>query len=216
MPKWFLLYDSEPLPGADNMARDEYLYNLCHQEKFGFLRIYSCSAPTFSIGASQKTSRAINLPYLEQHNLAFVRRITGGKTVLHDNEVTYAVISSEDIFFKDNDLYNSYMLIAGFLMKVLESIGIKAQLSGSSSYALARSNQPCFSFPTANEIEIKGKKIIGSAQKRDKYALLQHGSIPLSMNFNMYAQGTLSTAAFLQKKNDHDPARNNLYGPRTG
>jgi len=200
MPEWFLLYDSEPLPGAVNMARDEYLFNLCHQEKIGFLRIYSWLTPTFSIGASQKTSRAINLSYLEQNNLSFVRRITGGKTVLHDHEVTYAVISSEDIFFKDKDLYNSYMLIAGFLMNVLQSIGVEAQFSTSSSSALARSDQPCFSFPTTNEIEIKGKKIIGSAQKRDKYALLQHGSIPLSMDFDMYAQGTQAKAAFLQNK----------------
>lgn len=200
MPRWFLLYDSEPLPGAENMARDEHLFNLCHDQKVGFLRIYSWLTPTFSIGASQKTSRAIYLPYLEQQRLTFVRRITGGKTVLHDHEVTYAVISSEDLFFKDNDLTKSYMLIAKFLVKMLEGIGIHAQLSSGSSASLARSNQPCFSFPTTHEIEIKGKKIIGSAQKRDKRALLQHGSIPLTMNFDMYAQGTLSNVDLLRKK----------------
>jgi lipoate-protein ligase A len=53
MSTWFLLHDKKPLPAAQNMARDEYLFNLCHQKKLGFFRLYSWEKPTFSFGVSQ-------------------------------------------------------------------------------------------------------------------------------------------------------------------
>ena len=57
---------------------------------------------------------------------------------------------------------------------------------------------PVFHFPL-HEIEIKGKKIVGSAQKRDNTALLQHGSIPLTMNYERYAEGTYSRAGIIAR-----------------
>nr|NIM15982.1 hypothetical protein [Candidatus Aminicenantes bacterium]NIM82760.1 hypothetical protein [Candidatus Aminicenantes bacterium]NIN22133.1 hypothetical protein [Candidatus Aminicenantes bacterium]NIN45896.1 hypothetical protein [Candidatus Aminicenantes bacterium]NIN88729.1 hypothetical protein [Candidatus Aminicenantes bacterium] len=127
------------------------------------------------------------------------RRITGGKTVLHHHEITYAVISSEDIFYKDNDLYRSYMLISTMLVNAFHALGLDACLSKGSPSHLAKSNNPCFSFPTPNELEINGKKIVGSAQKRDNQALLQHGSIPISMDYELYAAGTHSRAAVIKR-----------------
>ncbi|MCX6555438.1 MAG: hypothetical protein NTZ12_10605, partial [Candidatus Aminicenantes bacterium] len=75
------------------------------------------------------------------------------------------------------------------LVQALRSLGVEAVLSPGGPSELSRSHNPCFSFPTPNEIEVNGKKIIGSAQKRDKQALLQHGSIPLTMNYERYASG---------------------------
>ncbi len=92
-------------------------------------------------------------------------------------------------FFKEHDLHQSYLLISRVLVQALRSLGVEAALSHGSPSELSRSHNPCFSFPTPNEIEVKGKKIIGSAQKRDKQALLQHGSIPLTMNYDLYAAG---------------------------
>ena len=172
------------------MAVDEHLFNICHKEKRGFFRIYSWDKPSFSIGVSQKVSKAVDHNYIIDNGFGFVRRITGGKTVLHDDEITYSVISSEEKFFKDNDLYKSYSLIAEIILKTLIRSGIKAELSNGSPSLLSRSSDPCFSFPTPNEIEVNGKKIVGSAQKRDKTALLQHGSMPLSMNYKIYSEGT--------------------------
>ena len=91
------------------------------------------------------------------------------------------------------------MLISRIFVHAFNTIGIKATLSKSSSSKLARSSNPCFSFPTPNEIEINGKKIVGSAQKRDKNALLQHGSIPVSMDYNLYAGGSNSNAELIKK-----------------
>jgi lipoyl(octanoyl) transferase len=203
LANWFLILDNAPLPAAENMARDEYLFNLCHEKKVGFFRLYSWDSPTFSYGVSQKISKAVNRAYINQQHgaLSYVRRITGGKTVLHDDEITYAVISSEDIFYRDNDLYRSYMLISTILVNAFHSIGIDAYLSQGTArhQELSKSNNPCFSFPTPNELEIAGKKIVGSAQKRDKQALLQHGSIPVSMDYEKYAAGTGSRAAIIKR-----------------
>jgi lipoate-protein ligase A len=188
-PSWFLLLETEPRQAAENMARDEYLFRLCHESKRGFFRIYGWERPTFSTGVSQKADKALNLDFIKANGCDYVRRITGGKTVLHDNEITYAVASSEDLFFKEHDLHQSYLLISRVLVRALQSLGVEATLSQGSPSELSRSHNPCFSFPTPNEIEVNGKKIIGSAQKRDKQALLQHGSIPLTMNYNLYASG---------------------------
>jgi lipoyl(octanoyl) transferase len=199
MSTWYLILDQKPLPAAENMARDEYLFNLCHQKKVGFFRLYGWDNPTYSFGVSQKVTRAIDVDYVTANQLSYVRRVTGGKTVLHDDEITYAVISSEDIFYRDNDLYRSYMLISTVLVNAFHALGLDAYLSKGSPSHLSRSSNPCFSFPTPNELEIGGKKIVGSAQKRDNQALLQHGSIPVSMDYERYAGGTRSRPAIIQR-----------------
>jgi lipoate-protein ligase A len=181
------------------MARDEYLFLRCHEKKMGFFRLYTWENPTFSFGVSQKISKAVNVDFVSTNNYSYVRRITGGKTVLHNDEITYAVVSSEDIFYKDHDLFKSYMLISQVLVNAFQRMGVAAYLSAGSSPLLSKSNNPCFSFPTPNELEIAGKKIVGSAQKRNNQALLQHGSIPLSMDYELYAQGTHSHADILRE-----------------
>lgn len=199
MSNWYFIEDKKPLSPSLNMAIDEHLFNVCHRERSGFFRIYSWRKPSFSIGVSQKVSKSVDLDYINRNKFGFVRRITGGKTVLHNDEITYSVISSEEKFFKDNDLYKSYSLIADIILSTLHRSAIKAELSEGSGSLLSKSNNPCFSFPTTNEIEVGGKKIVGSAQKRDKIALLQHGSIPISMNYSIYSGGTgFSERAIMQ------------------
>jgi lipoate-protein ligase A len=200
MGQWFLLLEKEPLGAAENMARDEYLFRHCHTHKAGFFRLYSWEQPTFSIGVSQKIDKVLNLDYIEEHGCAYVRRITGGKTVLHLDEITYAVVSSEDTFYIEHDLYRSYKLISQILVTAFQRLGVAAALSPGSSAALSRSSNPCFSFPTPNEIEIDGKKIVGSAQKRDNRALLQHGSIPVSMDYHLYAEGSRSRPDIIKRR----------------
>lgn len=188
MATWYLLDESAPFSAHENMARDEYLFSLCHREKCGFLRFYQWLVPTFSLGVSQPVAKAVDLEELKRSECSWVRRVTGGKTVLHHRELTYAVVSSEEIFFEDNDLLQSYKLISTALVNGFQKLGINAYLSKGSPSILSKSNNPCFSFPTPNELEVDGKKIVGSAQKRDNKALLQHGSIPLSMDYDLYAR----------------------------
>ena len=181
------------------MARDEYLFNLCREKKIGFLRLYTWENPSFSFGVSQEIAKAIDVDFINSNNYSYVRRITGGKAVLHNDEITYAVISSEDIFYKENDLYQSYRLISKVLVNAFEAIGINASLSKGSHSQFSKSSSPCFSFPTPNEIAIGGKKIVGSAQKRNNKALLQHGSIPISVDYQLYASGTGSRADIIKQ-----------------
>lgn len=199
MSPWFLLAEAAPRPTAENMAIDEFLLEYCREHTCGFFRLYSWDIPSFSFGVSQKISRAVQVPFIEQGGYRYVRRITGGKTVLHDDEITYAVVSSEEIFYGDHDLHQSYLLISKVLVDALQRIGVAAYLSSGSPSELSRSSNPCFSFPTRNEIEVGGKKIVGSAQKRDKFALLQHGSIPLRMNYELYAAGSGFSASALSE-----------------
>lgn len=182
------------------MARDEYLFNLCHQKKIGILRIYFWIKPTFSIGKSQKIKKVLNVEYVKKKKFAFVRRPTGGKTVFHNDEITYSVVSSDDTFYKNNDLFKSYALICEILVEALNRVGIPAYLSSGNSAKYSRTNHPCFSFTVRHEIEVDKRKIIGSAQKRDKNALLQHGSIPISMDYSIYAQGTFSNPDLVKNR----------------
>ncbi|MBN2346715.1 MAG: lipoate--protein ligase family protein [Candidatus Aminicenantes bacterium] len=199
MPSWFLLCEPGPFPAAENMARDEHLFHRCHEAKGGYLRLYAWERPTFSIGVSQKASRVLDLDFIRASGCEYVRRVTGGKAVLHHREITYAVASSEDLFFRQHDLHRSYMLISRVLVQAIRSLGVDAELSKGSSSELSRSHNPCFSFPTPHEVEVGNRKIVGSAQKRDHQALLQHGSIPLAMDYDLYAAGARFPAQALRR-----------------
>lgn len=195
MKPWFLIYESGPGTAAYNMAVDEFLFQFCRAGQDSFLRLYSWEKPTFSIGASQKIERAVNIEEVVARDCAYVRRPTGGKTVLHDQEITYAVATAAPHFINESDLFHSYRDLSMILSSALAAVGVQATLAESASAAQVRSNLPCFSFPTSHELEVNGKKIIGSAQKRDQFALLQHGSLPLTMDFELYAAGTAFNSA---------------------
>jgi len=199
MTPWYLVDGEPPGTPAHNMAVDEALFQFCHRTQASFLRLYAWDRPSFSFGASQRVERAIDRHYIAANGGAWVRRITGGKTVLHHREVTYAVVSSADVFFRDHDLLESYLLISQVLVKALRSLDLPAELSTGSPAELSRSANPCFSFPTRHEIEVGGRKMIGSAQKRDRQALLQHGSIPLAMDYDLYAGGSRFPAERLKQ-----------------
>jgi len=104
--------------------------------------------------------------------------MTGGKLVLHHREVTYAVASSEASIFTET-LRDSYRLISRALLVGLSAMGLSARLSETSPPAYVKGAMPCFAFAARDEIEIDGRKIVGSAQKRTGGIFLQHGSIPL-------------------------------------
>ncbi|HDJ23800.1 MAG TPA: lipoate--protein ligase family protein [Candidatus Aminicenantes bacterium] len=187
---WYLLVDRTPKKGSWNMAVDEYLFQQVKREPLTFLRFYAWIRPTASLGFYQKTGRVINLEACRENQVDVVRRLTGGKLVLHHEEVTYSVASSETDVFSAS-LRESYRLISEALVLGLQKLGIQAELATSKPPEIyARGNLPCFSFPAENEIEVKGKKLIGSAQKREGNCFLQHGSIPLRNNTSLLEQIT--------------------------
>lgn len=186
MAEWQLIYDREPLPGSWNMAVDEFLFRLAQQDQKTYLRFYTWLKPTASLGCSQDINKVLNLDECRKRGVDVVRRLTGGKLVLHHLEVTYSVASARaDIF--SSTLEGSYRLISEALVLGLRIMGLPATLASSTLSGYARSHLPCFAYPARNEVEINGKKAIGSAQKRSGVSFLQHGSIPLIKEVELLA-----------------------------
>jgi lipoate-protein ligase A len=160
------------------MAVDDFLFQSLREEPMTFLRFYQWEKPTASLGYSQNISRVLDVNICHEKGFDIVRRITGGKMVLHHQEITYCICSSDSEIFTAN-LTKSYRLISEALIKGLEKMGIEGRLAEETPSPYARGTLPCFSYPARSEIEFNGKKIIGSAQKRVGEKFIQHGSIPL-------------------------------------
>jgi lipoate-protein ligase A len=160
------------------MAADEFLFRSLNETPQTFVRFYRWIRPTASLGYGQTAARVVDLEFCRQNGVDVVRRPTGGKLVLHYREITYAVASSDTQAFTST-LGGSYKLISEGLLKGLQNMGLRPTLAGETPKSYIKAVQPCFSQPAQNEIEIDGRKIIGSAQKRIGDRFLQHGSIPL-------------------------------------
>ena len=178
MKTWDLLIDAAPRRGAANMALDEYLFRGLGKERRTIVRFYSWARPTASFGYSQSADKILDLEYCRNNGIDVVRRITGGKLVLHWREITYSIASSDAETFSPT-LAESYRLISAAIIRGLEKMGLRAKLAGTPPSSYSRGNMPCFAYPARDEIEIDGRKIVGSAQKRVAGGFLQHGSIPL-------------------------------------
>ena len=179
---WRLL-DSGPNIGAYNMAVDEELLARAQAgETTPTLRLYTWHPPAVSIGRFQKIGTAVDVEACRQQGIDIVRRVTGGRAVLHHNELTYSIVARTDDPLFPTNVHGTYKVIAAGLLKGLRNLGIPAEMvSRSSRYAALvkkDSKDPaCFSSPSWYEILVHNRKLIGSAQRRLSGAFLQHGSI---------------------------------------
>jgi lipoate-protein ligase A len=178
MKEWDLIIENTPLDSSWNMAVDEYLFQSLTEEPQTIVRFYAWKNPTVSLGYSQKILEVADVEFCKKNGIDIVRRMTGGKLVLHHKEVTYSLASSDTEIFTAT-LVDSYRFISEALMKGLEKMGLTPSLASPAPQEYVRGNLPCFSYPSRNEVEVSGKKIIGSAQKRGGSKFIQHGSIPL-------------------------------------
>ncbi len=194
VPEFYIIIEEIPNSASLNMAIDEALFKYVLKKKGdSVLRFYRWEKPTLSIGYHQRVKEVANLEYLNKMGIELVRRITGGKAVLHDHEITYSFSSSNPLFIENKGVLESFFMISSALIEGLKILGISAYLSSRKYETLYKSNLPCFSYPTGNEIIVNGRKLVGSAQKRTKDALLQHGSIPISIDIEKLAMATLSS-----------------------
>jgi lipoate-protein ligase A len=178
---WKLIVDKTPLKGSFNMAVDEYLLLSLGEDSQTYLRFYQWEKPTVSLGYSQNIEKVVNLDYCGEKSIDIVRRITGGKLVLHEKEITYCLCSSDDKTFPPM-LSDSYRLISQALILGFKKMGVNSYLAADAPTSYVKGNLPCFSYPARNEIKVQGKKIVGSAQKRQGSRFIQHGSIPVENN----------------------------------
>lgn len=178
MKEWALIIDTTPMKGSWNMAVDDFIFHSLRKEPQTYLRFYRWEKPTVSLGYSQRILKVVDVDYCRKNGIDIVRRMTGGKLVLHYKEATYSLCSSDTEIFTST-LMDSYRLISEALICGLKKMGLRSYLAEAPPAAYVRGNFPCFSYPARNEIEVEGKKIIGSAQKRVGSKFIQHGSIPL-------------------------------------
>lgn len=190
MEKWRYLV-TEAMSPEMNMAVDESILQLHAEGKVPpTVRFYTWSPATLSIGYFQKALKEINLEEVHKHGLGFVRRPTGGRAVLHDKELTYSVIVSEQHPKMPSSVTEAYKIISMGLLHGFQNLGLRAEMvSLASEEEKEKYSSPgssaCFDSPSWYELVVEGKKVAGSAQTRQKGVILQHGSILLDMDVEL-------------------------------
>ena len=186
--------------GFTNMAIDEsVLTGLREGSSAPLLRVYKWNPPTISIGYFQKAND-IDFQKCKQDAIGVVRRMTGGRAVLHYEELTYSILFTNEDFrsFNKRDIF---LLVAHCLLDALDALSIRSKIA-----AKTRGNPKsadCFMSPAQYEIEsYEEKKLIGSAQLIKGGVVLQHGSIPLTNRYNSISN-YLKYSSPEQKKAPH-------------
>lgn len=166
--------------GQFNMSYDEQLLNQAEKENINIiLRFYAWEVPTISLGRNQKVL-GINENFCNQNNIPIVRRITGGRALLHDHELTYSIICNKKILKDGNNVINDYKELTGTILSALKLSGIEADYGEKTKSNIGAGY--CMNLSTICDINYNNKKFIGSAQYRSNTHILQHGSIPISLN----------------------------------
>jgi lipoate-protein ligase A len=175
--------DSGPNIGAYNMAFDEELLARAQTgETMPVLRFYAWEPAAVSLGRFQAMKSSVNAEACKRLGIDIVRRVTGGRAVLHRNELTYSIVARTDHPLFPQTVLGTYKVIAAGLVAGLRILGLPAEMvtrgDGQASLVQKRPKEAsCFSSPSWYEIVVQGRKIAGSAQRRAGSAFLQHGSI---------------------------------------
>lgn len=180
MTTWRLIH-TPPSTGAWNMAVDEaILEHIYRGESKPTLRLYAWTPPCLSLGNAQPF-KDVDVDRLKLHGWEVVRRVTGGRAILHTDELTYSVTGSEHEEILSGGVLESYNRLSKALLYAVQSLSLPVQVQeGKNTPASQNLNPVCFEVPSSYEITVDGKKLIGSAQARKKEGVLQHGSLPLT------------------------------------
>jgi lipoyl(octanoyl) transferase len=169
--------------GAFNMAADQYLLRHCVSENQIIIRFYTWDVPTITIGYMQKAIQVLDTDKMFQENVKWVRRPTGGRAVMHYEDLTYSFMFPKSLKFMGSTVRESYNLITQRLIRGLNFAGITCEAHDSYDQLLELKREiklPCFLAPNRDEIMVNGRKLVGSAQRRVTDSILQHGSMPLT------------------------------------
>lgn len=174
---------TEALDGPANMALDEALMlgRLRHDSP-PTLRFFAWAPPTISLGYGQRLDGRIDEQAAEAMGLGLVRRATGGSAILHegpDLEITYSVTAAAGDFEGANDLLETYRWIGAGLRSGLRALGAPVEMVPVQPSDPAAMPAFCFARTGSFELEVHGRKLVGSAQRRQGTAFLQHGAIML-------------------------------------
>ncbi len=172
------------LPGAENMKIDEELLNSAINEKLNYpiFRLYGWSPACVSLGRNQNDN-FIDTKVLKSKGIDVVRRLTGGRALLHDDEITYSFICPVSYLKNGEHIVSSYKEISQILIDKFKTIGI--DLSFGESKPVKTGFDYCMLISTGADLCFNGKKLIGSAQCRKAGYILQHGSILYNFDENL-------------------------------
>lgn len=198
MNQWRLLITA-PDRGAWNMAVDEAILEAAGKRSSPpTLRLYAWNPPCLSLGYAQPFAD-VDRARLIDRGWDVVRRATGGRAILHTDELTYSIAAPLDDPLVQGSLLESYNRIAQALVSASRSLGLPVEIKDVVPGVHTPSSGPvCFEVPSAYEITVDGKKLIGSAQARRKEGVLQHGSLPLHGDLTRITQALVF---------EHDQAR---------
>ena len=168
----------------ENMAIDEAIFReTIKDKKKPTIRFYGWQPAAVSIGYFQDPQNELNIEQCSNTGVDIVRRLTGGKAVFHDDEITYSIVAGAGEKSFPADILGTYKIISDCLVQGLAYLGIKANLAPTGRATKdVDLKSCCFSVPSRNELLVAGRKICGSAQMRTSGGFLQQGSLLLTFN----------------------------------
>lgn len=179
---WRLLITDPPAQdGAANMAIDEaILEGVAAGRSPPTLRFYAWAPPCVSIGYAQAVREVVDLDACRRDGVTWVRRPTGGRAILHANELTYSIALPALEKRVRGGVIESYRRLSGGLLAGFRRLGLEAVQAEAMEEKPADLSVACFDAPSHYEITVGGRKLVGSAQVRRQNAVLQHGALPLT------------------------------------
>ena len=173
--------------GAENMQIDSDLldYAIENQLKEHIFRLYGWSPACISLGRNQK-DEFLDYEFLKSKNIDVVRRLTGGRALLHDNEITYSYVCPMSFLQNGGNVTKSYKEISQILIENFKKLGIELDFGGKGE--VNTKFDYCMLISTGADLCYNGKKLIGSAQCRKEGYILQHGSILYDCDKNLLSE----------------------------
>jgi lipoate-protein ligase A len=174
--------------GAWNMAVDEaILEHAVRGDSLPTLRLYAWDPACLSLGHAQPFAD-VDRARLDKHGWEVVRRPTGGRAILHTDELTYSVTGRAEEPVLAGGVLESYNRISQALLLAVKELGLPVEVKEDRPGDSTFPNPVCFEVPSNYEITAAGKKLLGSAQARKKEGVLQHGSLPLTGDLTRICQ----------------------------
>lgn len=173
--------------GQVNMDIDAQILNetAASGSKTPVFRLYGWSPACVSLGRNQNDD-FLDKDFLSKNNIDIVRRLTGGRALLHDNEITYSFVCPVDYLANGENVAASYKGISQILIDKFKLLGIKLEFG--TSKPVHTKFDYCMLISTGADLCYKDKKLIGSAQCRKNGYILQHGSILYDYNKELLEQ----------------------------
>lgn len=198
---WRLIVDGEA-DGAANMAVDQAILEaVIERASPPTLRLYAWSPPCLSLGRNQPLSD-VDSTACRAAGVDVVRRPTGGRSILHTDELTYSVALLQADPRSEGGIVEGYRRLSEGLLAGLHTMEVPAVQAVGKRKPEAELTAVCFETPADYEITVAGRKLVGSAQWRARGGVLQHGSLPLRGDLTRIVQ-------FLTLSDDERKAQQN-------